>query len=251
VSSGLQLADCRIDNDNCAAQCNCNANFQGSDSCSLNSTEAAARRALRAQLIDDVFYQITLEYPTEQAASSWIASIAAVSQIPSELDNSSATQVLTSNNFILSQASNLPMSSDDLSGVLPSVNAVASAPVKGTSAPLLKTLHQFSNAIASVTVPGQTAFSTVFPNFNMAIYNLASVRDDQLHLSLPQGRSDLPPSSIFVPNPSKNNPEDCKVAMFSLSSKVYADGRTFLSSPLSITYSNLPCESSPARAASR
>eukprot|EP01036_Dinobryon_divergens_P024404 gene24404-32851_t len=246
VSSGLQLADCRIENDNCAAQCNCNANFQGSDSCSLNSTEAAARRALRAQLIDDVFYQITLEYPTEQAASSWIASIAAVSQIPSELDNSSATQVLTSNNFILSQASNLQMSPDELAGVLPSVNAVASAPVKGTSTPLLKTLQHFSSSIASTTVPGQTALSTVFPNFIMAIYNLPSVREDQLHLSLPQGRSDVPPSSIFVPNSNKNkiNPEDCKVAMFALSSKVYGDGRMFLSNPLSFTYSNLPCESS-------
>ena len=244
ATSGVQLVECRIDNDNCAAQCNCNVNFQGSDSCSLNSTEAAVRRALRAQLIDDVFYQITRDYPTEQAASSWIASIAAVSQIPSELDNSSATQVLTSNNFILSQASNLHMSPAELSGVLPSVNAVASAPVKGTSTPLLKTLQQFSNAIASATVPGQTAFSTVFPNFNMAIFNLPSAQVDQLQLSLPQVRSDLPPSSIFVPNRKIVNSEDCKVSMFALSSKVYGDGRTFLSNPLSITYSNLPCESS-------
>ena len=131
TTSGVHLAKFRIDEDVCMAQCNCEANFRGSVSCSLNATEIAALRALRSLVvIDNVYYQITREYPTEPVAISWISSIAAASQKLSKLDNSIAAQVLSSNKFVISESSNLQLSHDVLSVVLPSVNSVASAPVK-------------------------------------------------------------------------------------------------------------------------
>ena len=88
------------------------------------TTEIAVQRALRSLVvIDNVYYQITREYPTEPVAITWISSIAAASQKLSKLDNSIAAQVLSSNKFVISESSNLQLSHDVLSVVLPSVNS--------------------------------------------------------------------------------------------------------------------------------
>ena len=247
VNSGALVSECRVGDRKCLSKCICSSDFIGSDSCALTRTEIIARQALRSQLIDNVFFQISKEYPTKQAANTWMASIVAASQISYELDNSSTKQVFNTSNYILSQAATLQLSSDEVSAVLPAVDFVASAPVRVAATPLLSTLQLFSNTIASATVPGEVAFTSVFPNFNLAIFNLPSTRMEQIHLSLPQASlnsdgNSVPSSSIYVPNLNQSNAGAFKVSMISLNSEFYASGSSFYSNPLSITHSNLPCE---------
>jgi hypothetical protein len=59
VTSGFLVSDCRVDNKNCQGKCICHTDFKGSDSCGLNKTEILARQAMRSQLIDNVFFQIS------------------------------------------------------------------------------------------------------------------------------------------------------------------------------------------------
>eukprot|EP01036_Dinobryon_divergens_P022213 gene22213-30453_t len=248
ATSGFLVSDYRVDNKDCQGKCICHTDFKGSDSCGLNKTEILARQAMRSQLIDNVFFQISQEYPTEQAANSWMASIVTASRISFELDNSSINQVFNANNYILSQAASLQLSSNDLSAVLPAVNSVASAPVKVSATSLLSTLQLFSSSIVSGSVPGEAAFTTMFPTFNMAIFNLPSPPIGQrLHLSLPQSNLDtrdsvVTPSTIYLPSFNNSNANDFQVSMISLDSIFFADSPSFYSNPLSITHSNLPCE---------
>ena len=243
--SGDHIVECRVDNSDCNAVCSCDEGFAGS-SCSLTTAESKAVQALRSQLISNVFYQISHEYPSEVAANSWIASITDASQVPSELDNSSATQVLNTNNHILSQAISLQLPPSSLSGVLSSVNSVASAPTKVTTATLLlDTLQSFSSAVASTSVPGQTAYTSVMPAFKVAIFAPDNIQADTLHLSLPAAASDiasrLQPSSVEFPGLENTKIKDSKISIVSINSQLYSGGSSFSSNPLSIFHSGLPC----------
>ena len=248
VLSGESVEDCRVDNSNCKSKCSCDKDFEGV-SCSLSNAEFEASRALRSQLIGNVFYQITRDDPSEDAANSWIASITDAAQNPSELDSSSAAQVLGTNTLIMAQVSNLHLPRDSFSGLLTSVNSVSSAPTKVTTATdLLGTLQSFTSAIASASVPGQNAYTSVYPSFKLAVFAPDNAQSNILQLSLPAADSEIQrniqPSSIVLPGLQNDNLKNSKVSIISLNSQFYSGGSNFISHPISVYHSNLHCQNS-------
>ena len=246
VESGDPIVDCRIDNNNCKSICSCDEDF-GGVSCSLSIAEFEATRALRSQLIDDVFYQISRDDSSEDAVNSWIVSITGAAQNPSELDSSSAAQVLETNNLIIAQASGLNLPRDSFSVLLTSVNSVSSAPTKvTTSTLLLNTIDLIASTIASASVPGQNAYTSVYPSFKVAVFAPDNTQASILQLSLPAAESDIhrdiKPSSIELPGLENGNLKNSKISIISLNSQFYSGGADFISHPISVHHSNLPCQ---------
>jgi hypothetical protein len=257
INSGLPLTagSCRLDNAFCAAKCQCDEDFRGSERCDLGLADLAMKRELRAGVVANVALLGATEFPDSQAVSGWINALTDASRSSNELSDVSMSSILNTSRLILSAAASALLPNTVLSGLLPTLNSAAAYAGKqqqrsrrrlSTNSSgnheaiqsIVSTLQSFSSSIASTMLPGQESFTAAMEQFQLSVASYSPTHNSAtLSTSLPATSSERPPSSIVVPMASQAT----SVSVVSVLSSQYGIEDGLQSNPLSIQFSTSPC----------
>ena len=206
--TGEPVTHCYVGSSDCVAVCDCLEEYIGSDTCSLNSTEILERRALRSQVLDGIKQLVALENADQQTVEGWIGSIVTAAQVSDELSADGINTLLSTVQSVLTSATQVGMSVDQVYTVLQSVDNSLAANVKSTirrrrlqsrlhlqtntdnstsvwrllstdieEINALKqaedTITQFNEFTSNTLLPGQDPVTIVLPQFRLLVQSLS------------------------------------------------------------------------------
>jgi hypothetical protein len=271
-NTGKFVSDCRIDDPDCNAQCECDLAYAESSLCNWNTSEMQTRRNLKSQVFSNIEHISKLEYADLNSATGLISSMDSASKQEDELTDGSANVILTVSSYILQSSRSIGMGSNTLLGLASSLNSaftfmqkpnneqrrrllnrrlMSSTNSSSTNERILEQLQQYGLTISQTMLPGQTAVesaqtsfrlsATVLPSFlggNSSVNTESTVSIPQTALESATG---LVPAAISVPLDRSTNigENNLYVTSISLPSSVSRD--ELQSNPLIVYLSRLPC----------
>jgi len=260
VNSGISVSDCTINDEQCAAKCNCEVGYVGSQWCDLRSDELVLKQGMREEVLDNVNYLISQEYPDQFVISGWISALVDATKSSDELNDVTMLGVLVTVNTIVQVTTQSTSSNDVLTELFSAINSAASylsnQPVKKESGDMdsyarlnqtLLTLSSITVALSTTLVPGQDPIRSSQSCFRATLAMLpASVDRSTTLLSLPQSQSEsllnIPTSSLSIQSIDSLIP--IHVSLVTLRSSYYRNGTNFQANPLNIFMSSSPCGTS-------
>ena len=200
----------------CDAVCRCESGFSGK-ACSYTTAQLEENQAMRQQLVETLSSVSTGEAATADSVVSWISSLGAITQNPSEVSSTTAIKVMDVAKSILDGASQVGVSSGVLSSVLSSIDtSVTSATDALSSLPhsrRLQTMQEIHNkttlllnsfvAVASNDmVSGQAPVESIHSTFRVGVHAISSSGQSftaQSSLSTMERVSGVVSSTLTVP----------------------------------------------------
>ena len=270
-NTGSIVMDCRIDDPNCNAECDCKLAYGESLHCNWNTSEMQDRRNLKSQVFSNIEHLAALEYPDVDVVSGWIASMDSASKTVDELTDGSVNVILEVSSLILQSSRSIGMGSNSLLGLASSLNSgimfmqkssrnqkrrhLTSGTISSSSVEQILThLRLYGLAISGTMLPGQAAVETAQSAFQLsatvvpAYQGGGSSGTSDLAVSMPQSDLELatgivPAAAIAVPlDRSAVAGEDyLYMASISMPSSVSRDA--LQANPLIVYLSRLPCVS--------
>jgi hypothetical protein len=123
TGTGYTLASCPLYDFKCAAQCVCSDGYFGA-ACDTGSAEITQRSGLRTQVLSGLSDISTSDNPSADAALSLIASLSAATDQAAEISSAAAETALLVANGILSGGQLGDLTTDQISGLLSSLDSV-------------------------------------------------------------------------------------------------------------------------------
>eukprot|EP01034_Spumella_vulgaris_P034102 gene34102-42050_t len=227
TDSGAALTSCKVGQVGCNAVCDCISGWF-EESCAVDDAGWAAATAVRFQIVSRLSALTTLEDATEDSVSGWSGALVSATQNSFQLSSPSITSAHSLAALIVRNALLLELDHTVISGVLDTLNLLASATVSsrrrrrltvssGTStdsAQITNTeliLQQFSQLVAAGMLAGQGAVSNTQSQFRMitqaiAASSNASIIDPQSSSSLLKVSSVLMNAGLYGCSDFQSNP---------------------------------------------
>jgi hypothetical protein len=212
VETGDSVTHCYVGDTTCVAVCHCTDAYVGSETCALNTTQLASKRALREQVLESVSQLIGLEDADQDTVAGWVNSVTLAAQAPDELSAGGAGTVLDMVETVLANSARAGAANDVTAKLLSAVDATlqasalttrtlrrrlqnANAVTQATAAKLVNTtlarieqlLAQYRSIVSENLLPGQNAVETVNSQFRSYVRKLpTSVSSGTVTVDLPR-----------------------------------------------------------------
>jgi hypothetical protein len=236
ISTGDPVGECYAGDPTCRAVCLCAPLYAGSATCGVNSTELAARRALRTGVARSLQRLVNAEDADQQTVSGWVTSINSVAQAPDQLSTEGVAAVLNTVATMFSVAQQTEISVDTASTALqalgsilgdqsrraaerqrwqsdPDILQLLDPPMNatGTVSTVSAIVDEYKALVINSLLPGQDAVTVVLPQFRVLVQKLSALgQEGNVSISAPQTalealRSNVSFSSITLPDGALNS----------------------------------------------
>ena len=265
-NTGSIVSDCRIDDPNCNAECDCNEAYAESLHCNWNTSEMKDRRNLKSQVFSNIEHLVSLEYPDVDAVSGWIESMDSASRKVDELTDKSVNVMLGVSSLILQSSRSIGMGSNSLLGLASSLNSGVVFMQKSSNPKrrqlvsssslveqILNHLRQYGLAISETMLPGQAAVETAQSAFLLSATVVPSYQggtgsgNTGSAVSMPQSDIELAtglvPAAVTVPLDRRSIAGEDYLHMTSISMPSSVSRDALQANPLIVYLSRLPCVS--------
>jgi hypothetical protein len=259
----------------CYSSCSCDVGYKLSQHCEMSDEESKSWISLRDLVVERITANVALQDPSEQAVSSWMNSLLAISQVPNQISEKSLNALLDLSQHALTAVGDNGFSAttalanylagvDSLSAVLSILEFQNSEGGRrkletfdSYTEQISKSLKDYSRLLSQSMVPGQSPTKIMKSYFKLYIQNVpvvfggrnnrklstASACSEQIEITLPQTLLEnglkQAPTRMFIPNCAEGQ-SSLEMSAFSLSSKLF-DSDLFTSNALSLSLSASPC----------
>jgi hypothetical protein len=212
INTGDAVGECYAGDPTCTVVCVCAPLYAGSTTCGVNSTELAARRALRTEVARSLQRLVNTEDADQQTVSGWVTSINSVAQAPDQLSTEGVGAVLDTVTTMFAVAQQAQLSVDTASTALqaldlilgdqsrrsaerqrwqsdPDIPQLVDPPMNatGTVSNVSAIIDQYKALVASSLLPGQDAVTVVLPQFRVLVQKLSALgQEGNVSISAPQ-----------------------------------------------------------------
>jgi hypothetical protein len=260
TDSGAPLTSCKVGQVGCNAVCECNAGWY-EESCAVDDAGWTAATAVRFEIVSSLSALTSMEDATEDSVSGWSGALVAATQNSFELSSESVTSAQSLASLILQNALVLDLDHTAISGVLSTLNSLASAQVSNRrrrrltnggaatdTAQITNTeliLQQFSQLVATGMLAGQGAVSNTQSQFRMITQAIAASHNASITtpLSAEEVLAGMVAPSISFQIDPQSSSSLLKVSSVLMNAGLYSNS-DFQSNPLQIHFnSDMPCVS--------
>ena len=188
------VSECYVGDVTCDAVCECTAGFSG-ESCSYTTEQLEENQAIREQLIYTLQSVTVNEDATTDSVTSWISTLEAITQNPTEISSTTSPVILDVVDNILNGANSAALSSTDISSLFTSIDVTVSSSAPTSNRRRHRNLQEsaehnrtnylldgVSSIIVQDTVVGEAAFVSIQSSFRVSILPIEA--DDSVGVSL-------------------------------------------------------------------
>ena len=231
VDNGQALPDndvCLMGDESCRPVCLCSTGYDGSI-CQMTTEDAQAKTGMRNQLLTNLNSLANVDEPSADAVASWQSSLSSITTSVDELSGESSDVALSVASKILSTATDLSVSHENLLDVLSSVDSATIAKTKNNSSTTgrrrlteltetISLLDSFTSIAANSMVSGQDGITTIHNMFRTATAILQGGS-----LSVPLTDAEAAAGASASSCALQGGSSEQKVSIVSLKAKIYDD----------------------------
>ena len=208
---GTAVADCKVGASGCIAVCDCEEDYWGSETCSVDAQSLADKQFSRVALIQNIRNLMDLEDADVLSITGWMNSLSEVALIADELSSEGAAALLDAASKVIEYALEQGVDGESIQSLLASVDAAVSSSANsnrrrrrllmklstesendreyrrvlesgdGVNANIISAeafLQQYSDLIAVGLLPGQDAVQAVLTQFRLYVQRLSNTAGD-------------------------------------------------------------------------